>query len=140
MSHWKVGRALHSPKGILSHSYRPILPRVKAVYCLDSSSIGTYQNPEFISNVEKWAAPARLSSVSQMQGNGWESLTVKELGFLKSIQKRSDLSFFLTSTTALAHFLKKVISYKNVTLFFCLIFGAVFFFFTYNISSYYTQF
>ena len=29
----------------------------------------------------------------------------------------------------IAHFLKKVISYKNVTLFFFLIFGAVFFFF-----------
>ena len=42
--------------------------------------------------------------------------------------------------SAIAHFLKKVISYKNVTLFFCLIFGAVFFFLTYNISSYYTQF
>ena len=51
MSLWKVGGALHSPKGILSHSYRPILPRVKAVYCLDSSSIGTCQNPEFMSNV-----------------------------------------------------------------------------------------
>ena len=101
MSLWKVGRALHSPKGILSHSYRPMLPRVKAVYCLDSSSIGTCQNPEFMSNVEKWAAPVRLSSVSQMRGNGWESLIVKELSFLKSIQKRSDPSFFLTSTTAL---------------------------------------
>ena len=95
MSHWKVGGALHSPKGILSHSYRPMLPRVKAVYCLDSSSIGTCQNPEFMSNVKKWAAPARLSSVSQMRGNGWESLTVKELSFLKSIQKRSDHPSFL---------------------------------------------
>ena len=62
---WKVGRVLHSPKGILSHSYRPILPRVKAVYCLDSSSIGTCQNPEFMLNVKKWAAPVRLSSVSK---------------------------------------------------------------------------
>ena len=103
MNHWKVGGVLHSPNGILSHSYRPILPRVKAVYCLDSSSIGTCQNPEFMSNVEKWAAPGRLSSVSQMQGNGWESFTIKELSFWKSIQKWSDPSFFLTSTTALHH-------------------------------------
>ena len=70
MSHWKVGGALHSPNGILSHSYKPILPKVKAVYCLDSSAIGTCQNQEFMLNVEKWAAPARLSNVSQMQGNG----------------------------------------------------------------------
>ena len=36
-----------------------------------------------------------------MWGRGWESLTVKEFSLLKSMQKRSDPSFFLTSTTAL---------------------------------------
>ena len=41
MSLWKVGGALHSPKGILLHSYKAMLPNVKAVYCLDSSSMGT---------------------------------------------------------------------------------------------------
>ena len=46
---------------------------------------------------------ARLSSVSQMRGRGWESFTVRELSFLKSMQKRSDPSFFLTKTTALHH-------------------------------------
>ena len=39
----------------------------------------------------------------------------------------------------LAHFLKKAISYKNVTLFFFYIWCCIFFS-TYNISSYYTQF
>ena len=38
-----------------------------------------------------------------MRGSRWESLTVKELSFQKSIQKQSDPSFFLTSTTALHH-------------------------------------
>ena len=36
-------------------------------------------------------------------GRGWESFTVRELSFLKSMQKRSDPSFFLTKTTALHH-------------------------------------
>ena len=36
-------------------------------------------------------------------GEGWESFTVRELSFLKSMQKRSDPSFFLTKTTALHH-------------------------------------
>ena len=40
----------------------------------------------------------------------------------------------------LAHFLKKVISYKNVTLFFFFDIWCCIFFLTYNISSYYTQF
>ena len=101
MSLWKVGWALHSLKGILSHSYKPMLPNVKAVYCLDSSSVGTCQNPELRSKVEQWAAPARLSRVLQMRGKGWESFTVRALSLLKSMQKRSDLSFFLTKTTAL---------------------------------------
>ena len=34
-------------------------------------------------------------------GQGWESLTVKEFSLLKLMQKWSDPSFFLTSTTAL---------------------------------------
>ena len=34
------------------HSYKPILPNVKVVYCLDSSSMGTCQNPELRSKVE----------------------------------------------------------------------------------------
>ena len=38
-----------------------------------------------------------------MRGRGWESFTVRELSFLKSMQKRSDPSFFLTKTTALHH-------------------------------------
>ena len=38
-----------------------------------------------------------------MWGRGWESFTVRELSFLKSMQKRSDPSFFLTKTTALHH-------------------------------------
>ena len=36
-------------------------------------------------------------------GRGWESFTVRELSFLKSMQKQSDPSFFLTKTTALHH-------------------------------------
>ena len=38
-----------------------------------------------------------------MRGRGWESFTVRELSFLKSMQKRSDPSFFLTKTTAFHH-------------------------------------
>ena len=36
-------------------------------------------------------------------GGDRESFTVRELSFLKSMQKRSDPSFFLTKTTALHH-------------------------------------
>ena len=43
---------LESRQGILSHSYKPMLPNVKAVYCLDSSFMGTCQNPELRSKVE----------------------------------------------------------------------------------------
>ena len=65
--------------------------------------------------------------------------TVQEMGFIRVIDQalaKSLMVEFLRLklitgddlSTTLAHFLKKVISYKNVTLFFCLIFGAVFFF------------
>ena len=56
--------ALQRLKGILSHSNRPILPRVKAVNCFDSSAMGTCQNPDVKSKVEKWAEPTKLSRLS----------------------------------------------------------------------------
>ena len=46
----------------------------------------------------------------------------------------------LSKIIILAHFLKKVISYKSVTLFFLFDIWCCFFFLTYNISSYYTPF
>ena len=52
ISLWNVAEALQSPKGILSHLYKPILPNVKAVNCLDSSSMGTCQNLDVKSKVE----------------------------------------------------------------------------------------
>ena len=64
---------LQRPKGILSHSNRPILPRVKAVNCFDSSAIGTCQNPDVKSKVEKWAEPTKLLRLSPIRGKGWES-------------------------------------------------------------------
>ena len=42
-----------------------------AVNCLDSSAMGTCQNPEVKSKVEKYAAPTRLSTlfhISQVRG------------------------------------------------------------------------
>ena len=66
MSLWKVGGALHSPKGILSHSYKPMLPKVKVAYCLDSSSIGTCQNLELRSKVDN--GPLTLDSPRSHKG------------------------------------------------------------------------
>ena len=39
--------ALHNPKGKQSHSKKPKLPTLKAVYCFDASSIFICQNPDF---------------------------------------------------------------------------------------------
>ena len=60
ISLWNVAGALHSPMGMQSHSKNPKLLMVKAVYCLDASSILICQNPDFRSRQEKWPAPTRL--------------------------------------------------------------------------------
>ena len=62
---WKVARALVAPKGILLHSKNPKGPRVKAVYCLLSSSISTFQYPDFKSKDEKMQDPFNLSKFHQ---------------------------------------------------------------------------
>ena len=64
ISLWNEAGALHSLKGMQSHSKNPKLLMVKAVYCLDSSSFVIYQNPDFRSRKEKWPALTRTSNAS----------------------------------------------------------------------------
>ena len=49
---WNVAGALHSPKDMQSHSKKPRLPTVNAVYCFDSSLILICQNSDFRSRHE----------------------------------------------------------------------------------------
>ena len=103
MNLWSIAVTLHSPKGIRSHSKNSKLSTVKAVYCLDASSILICQNPDFRCRQEKWPAPTRLSNASWILSKGEESFFVWVLRWQKSIQKHRHPSFFLTRTTALHH-------------------------------------
>ena len=102
MSRWKVGGALHSPKWHALTLIEAILPKVKAVYCLDSETWGPAK-PRV--HIERGVVGSSCKAFQRLTdaGRGWESFTVRELSFLKSMQKRSDPSFFLTKTTALHH-------------------------------------
>ena len=64
ISCWNVAGTLNSPKGMQSHSKKPKLPTVNAVYCFDNLCILICQNPDFRSRHEKWLAPTRLSNAS----------------------------------------------------------------------------
>ena len=74
---------------------------MNAVYCFDSGTMWTCQNPLLKSIVEKCAAPDMLSSASCILGRGYESFFVQALRHLKSMQNHRDPSFFHTNTTAL---------------------------------------
>ena len=101
ISHWKVAGALQSLKGIWSHSKNPKSPTVKAVYCLDVSSIFICQNLDLRSRQEKWPAPTRLFNASCILGKGEESFFVWAFKCQKWIEKYKPLSFFHTNTMAL---------------------------------------
>ena len=98
---WKVAGALVASRDILLHSKKPRGPIVKAVYCLLSSSISTFQYPDFKSRDEKVQDPSSLSKVSSILGKLYASFTVLKLSFLRSMQNLNSLFFFLTNTTAL---------------------------------------
>ena len=53
--------------------------------------------------VEKYAAPTILFNASWIHGKGYKSFFVHALSLQKFMQKCSDPSFFLTSTTVLHH-------------------------------------
>ena len=79
----------------------PILPMVKAIYCLDSLAIFTCQNPLFKSMHEKMWAPTMVSIISGILGRGWVSFSVLLFSHLKLIQNLKVPSFFHTNMTAL---------------------------------------
>ena len=98
---WKVAGALVAPKGILLHSKNPKGPKVKAVYCLLSSSISPCQYPDFESKDEKTQDPFSLSRVSSILGRLYASFTVLAFSFLRSMHNLSSPFFFFTRTTVL---------------------------------------
>ena len=55
-----------------SHSKKPNDPTVKAVYCLDASSISTCQKPNLKLKLENIWDPSKLSNISWM----WGGITV----------------------------------------------------------------
>ena len=65
--------------------------------------MGTCQNQSSYRTWSSGQLPQGFPASHRCGGRGWESFTVRELSFLKSMQKRSDPSFFLTKTTALHH-------------------------------------
>ena len=118
ISHWKVAGALHSPKGMLSHSKKPRLPTVNAVCCFDDSSILICQNADFKSRHEIHPAPTKLSNAFWILGSGYESFLVWALRCQKSMQKCRPPSFFWTSTTTLHHalWLGQIAPESNISL------------------------
>ena len=102
MSRWKVGGALLVQMAC-SHTHRGPYFQSEGGILLGFRRHGDLPKPRVHIERGVVGSSARLSSVSQMRGRGWESFTVRELSFLKSMQKRSDPSFFLTKTTALHH-------------------------------------
>ena len=93
--------ALHSPKGIHSHSKNPNDPIVKAVHCLDVSSISTCQKPKLKSKLENIWDPSKLSKVLLDVRERVAILLVLTFNFLKSMQKQRPLYFFWTRMTTL---------------------------------------
>ena len=100
ISHWKVAGSLQSPKGMQSHSKNPKLPTVKAVYCLDASSI-------FISQTLIWDISRKNSSTYQTlqcllySGQRVGVLFCVSIQAQKLIQNCKLPSFFCTNTTVL---------------------------------------
>ena len=70
---------------------------------MDSGDMGPAKTQSSYRTWSSGQLPQGFPASHRCGGRGWESFTVKELSFLKSMQKRSDPSFFLTKTTALHH-------------------------------------
>ena len=81
------------------------LGMVNAVYCFKDSSILIYQNLDFRSRHEKWAAPTKLSNSSWILVSGYESFLYGNWDVKSPIQKCRLQSFLLTNTTMLHHML-----------------------------------
>ena len=73
---------------------------MKVLYCWDSDTILTCQNPLLKSILEKCAVP---TNASWIHSKGYESFFVCVLSLQKSTQKCSNPSFFFTNTTVLHH-------------------------------------
>ena len=94
----KVARALHGSNDITWNWYNPFLV-VNAVFWRSFDSTSTCQYPEQRSIVDNHFAPYIWFKESSILGKGYASLTVTLLSFLKRVES----SFFLTSTTPVAH-------------------------------------
>ena len=113
ISLWKVVGALVNPKGILLHLQKPNSPTVNAVKGLLSSSISTWQYPNFGSSVENYRDPCRLSRVSSIWGKKYASLMDQLFRFLRSIQNLRLLSFW-SRITVVTHGLCNLSDGTNV--------------------------
>ena len=109
---WGIGE----PKGHAFTLPKPSGPMVNAVRGFASSSNSTCQYPDFRSSVEKHTAPCKQSKVSSLLGNEYPSFIVLLFNLHRSIQSLSPPSFFLASTTAVAHGLKLLLTAPTSTI------------------------
>ena len=76
-------RCITQSKGHIGKFIETQVANRECGYCCDSGAMQTGQNPLLKSIVEKWVAPAMISSTSCILGRGYESFFVRVLRYLK---------------------------------------------------------